>query len=887
MSAVANSDPSLAGSAPWLVVRRRLFERLSLGAELGVTLVSASPGSGKTVLLRSWIDDSGLVDHVAWVTVEPGERIPERLWSSVVEQLRAVAGVDAQLKKSAPSPDFDGLALVDRLVSELGSLEEPVVLVIDDLHELTSTEACAQLERLLAHRPSSLRVILATRHGPELGLHRQRLSGGLVEIGESELRFTFQETRQLLTTAGIELSDEGTALLYARTEGWVAGVRLAALAGQQDPEGFVARFSGSDRAVGDYLLAEVLERKADEVKRLLIRTSILDRVNGALADVLVGRSDSERVLLALAEENTFVVCLDAEGSWFRYDPFFLDFLRLELRRRDPSTIPGLHRAAAGWYGEHGYVIEALTHAQAAEDWTHAANLLAEHGLGLVLDGHPTVVRALIREFPSYLRSQPELTSLFALCELTAGCLDDAAAYIAIAEHYAHVVPVDRRSRFEATLAMARLGLARACGDFEKVSREVERLRDLSDVCTAGEIELSHDAWATAQQDLGIVELWLGRSEEAERHLQQGLKLARRIGRPYVEVSCLSHLAVLFAQRSYEETRKACAEARAVASEHGWTATPSECVALGLMGIISVAQGRFEEAQELMHEAEQAARPDLDPAAALLVQLGQGMVHLAFGRLEQALSTLRVAVDLQTMLVGPHVLTMRVQDLLAYAQLGLGDTAGIRATLAGVSAEEREQGRASLVSACLHLAEKNYEAVADTLAPVLGDYTPLRGEMVRIDALLIDAIARDRLGDGQTAEYDIEQALDLAEPNGLIFPFVVVPVRELLERIPAHRTAHAGLLADILDVLGGSALPSRGREPFELDKDLSERELRILRFLPSNLSAPEIGAQLYLSTSTIKTHMRHLYAKLGVHTRTKAVERGRCLALLGPSARFRS
>ena len=283
----ARADRSGSGHGSSPVARRGLFERLSAGSPAGVTLVSAPAGSGKTVLLRSWVDDSGLADRVAWLTVERDQRDPQRFWLAAVEKLRAAVGADAFIEKLSPAPDFDGHALVERLLSELGSLEDPVVLVIDDLHELHAPEALAQLELLLDRRPPLLWVVLATRRDPQLGLHRLRLAGELTEVRASDLRFTLDETRELLAASGIAPSDEAIAMLHARTEGWAAGLRLAALslAGHPDPERFVAEFSGSERTVADYLLAEVLERQPEDVRRLLLRTSILERVNGALADV--------------------------------------------------------------------------------------------------------------------------------------------------------------------------------------------------------------------------------------------------------------------------------------------------------------------------------------------------------------------------------------------------------------------------------------------------------------------------------------------------------------------------------------------------------------------------------------------------------------------------
>ena len=870
---------------PPVVVRSALFERLSAGAAGGVTLVSAPPGSGKTVLLRSWIDQAGIGDNVAWVSVERGERDAQRFWIATVEQLRAAACVDGFVEKLAPTPAFNGDALVERLVSELGSLGEPLVLVIDDLHELHAPEALAQLARLIDRRPPLLRVVLATRRDPQLGLHRLRLVGQLTEVRAADLRFTLEETRDLLAASGIALSDQGLTLLHARTEGWAAGLRLAALslAGHPEPERFVAEFSGSERTVADYLLAEVLERQPEEVRRLLLRTSILERVCGALADVLVGTSGSERILLALERANAFVVSLDAERSWFRYHHLFADLLRLELRRTDPEAVGELHRAAAAWYAEHGYVLDAVRHAQAAGDWTCAAHLLADHIFSLLLNGRSATVAALLTAFPEGARSDPQLDLVSACFQLVGGTIDDAAGYIALAERHAAEVPDERRHRFEVLLAIARLSLACRSGDFGSVNDGGQRLLDAVAADTLGEVPLGNDARALALMNLGIAEAWSWRFDEAIRHLEQSIALARRIGRSYVEVGCLAHLALAGGRGSFARGREQCLEAIAVAEAHGWASEPVVAVALATMGAAEVWQGRFAAAQPWLERAERALPPDLEPTSVLLVHLVRGILHVGQGRLEQALAAFRAAERCQSRLVARHALTVQVRQCLVFTKLRLGQTTAARATLARLTDEERDWGEARAAAAALHLAEGDAPAAIDVLAPVLGGAAPVLGEFSVIQALLLDAVARERLGDPQAAEADVERALNLAEPDAIIFPFVMTPARDLLER-HRYRTAHAALLADILDVLAGSSLPPPADQPLKLHEDLSESELRVLGYLPSQMSAPEIAAELFLSTSTVKTHMRHIYAKLGAHRRTEAVEHARALGLLGPLSR---
>ena len=307
-----------------LVSRPRLFEVLDR-AVTGRVTVSALPGSGKTVLLRSWLDQAGLAAPVIWVSVEPGE---DAGLLSALDRRDALDGPEAR--------------------------REPVVLVIDDLHELRSASALDRLGLLLVRMPPLVHVVLISRHDPHLGLGRLRVAGELTEIRAADLRFTLDETRQLLAAAGIVLAAADLALLHDKTEGWAAGLRLAAmaLASHPQPHRFVAEFSGTERTVADYLLAEALDRQPPDVHALLLRTSIVDRVSGPLADFLTGGSGSERMLQALEDQNAFVASLDAGRSWFRYHRLFGDLLRLQLRRHDPDLVTRLHAAAARWQAEH-------------------------------------------------------------------------------------------------------------------------------------------------------------------------------------------------------------------------------------------------------------------------------------------------------------------------------------------------------------------------------------------------------------------------------------------------------------------------------------------------------------------------------------------------------
>jgi LuxR family maltose regulon positive regulatory protein len=402
----------------------------------------------------------------------------QQFWLAVLSAIRQASGAAGHGEQLTATPDFNEAAISERVLSELAAHHDHTFLVIDDLHELTSAEALRQLTRLLEKLPQHVHVILATRRDLPLRLHKLRLAGELADIRAADLRFTERETLQFLEASGITLSEAAVARLHQRTEGWAAGLRLAAisLASSPDPERFVAEFSGSSRTVAEYLLAEMLECQPPGVQQLLLRTSLLDRVNGELADLLTGHPGSERILLELEDANAFVVSLDPARTWFRYHHLFADLLRLELRRRMPEDVPVLHRLAAKWSIEHGEIVDGIRHTQAAGDWSDAARLLADHSFGLTLDGQAQTIESLLRAFPpGAVAEGPDIHLARATSDLAQGRLDEAAAYLAVAETAISAAPPDRKHRLEVAIAALKLSLARKRGHLAGVVEQVRFL----------------------------------------------------------------------------------------------------------------------------------------------------------------------------------------------------------------------------------------------------------------------------------------------------------------------------------------------------------------------------------------------------------------------------
>jgi LuxR family maltose regulon positive regulatory protein len=865
---------------PRLIGRGDLLAALDRAVARKVTVISAPAGSGKTSLLRVWAGRPGRRHRLAVVQVQRDQHDAQQFWLALLSAVREASAPSGRAEPPAATPDFNGQAMVDRVLSELADARDGTTLVIDDLHELTSPDALAQLTRLLTNLPGGVHAVLATRRDLSLRLHQLRLAGELAEIRAADLRFSERETRELLDASGVALSDAGAALLHQRTEGWAAGLRLAAisLAGHPDPERFVAEFSGSDRTVAEYLIAEMLERQPDEVKDLLLRTSLLDRVNGELADLLTGRPGSERILLALEYANAFVVSLDPERTWFRYHHLFGDLLRLELRRALPEEVPGLHRRAAEWFVQHGEVVDAIRHTQAAGDWPGAARLLADYSFSLTLDGQAQTMQALLRAFPPGV-DHAELAVVHATVDLFQGRLDEAAAHLAVAEAYAETPPPDRQRRLRVAIASLKLSLARRRGHFAGVLEQAKFLASPVTGPSDEDIALGNDLRVVALMNLGIVEAWSLGLPDAERHLREGAVLARRIGRPYLEVACLAQFGFASKIRPFATTRQRCREAIALADRHGWGAEPIVAPALVTLAANLVWTGEFDEGERWLQRTDRALQTDTGPGIRLLVRLASGMLQAGRGRRREALEEFSAAEHLRSQMEGSHALASQVTGWMLATQARVGLPGEARAYLAALDDERAGSGEVGNARAVISLAEGNPAAALAAVADVLDGTAPVIGYVTVVETHLLAGLAHRELGDQRAANQAAESALGLAEPDRLVLPFVMTGSAELLAALLQHETAHAALLADILDVVHGSSLAAKGQSSSPPAQELSPTELRVLRYLPTNLSRPEIASELSVSVNTVNTHVRNIYAKLQARDRSSAVQRARELRLL--------
>jgi LuxR family maltose regulon positive regulatory protein len=863
-----------APQAAGVVERPALFDLLDRGVQGPVTLVCAPAGSGKTMLIQSWLETRGPPLAVARLAVRTDEADATRFWGAVADALRRSGAVasDDPLATLATAPMGGQDAFVAGLTDGLERLTAPVLLVIDDLEQLRSEEALEGLGRLIERAPAQLRCLLISRSEPKIGLHRLRLTGELTELRPAELTLSVEEVGELLASAGVQVSPDQVRRLHDRAEGWAAGVRLAALslARHPDPDRFVEEFSGSERTVAEYLGGEVLSRQSPEVRYLLLRTSILERVSGPLADHLTGRKDGARVLHRLDEANALVMAVDVQRSWFRYHRLMVDLLRGELEREAAADVPELHRRAAEWLAEHGQPIEAIRHAQQSADWELVAELLGSHWVGLLLDGEETTLASLLAAVPDeHLRADAELAAIAAADHLAASHWEEADALLAVAD------AAPRGPRAETALATVQLIRARQLGDFGSAVESAAAALARDDV---GDLELR----TLAHANLGIAYSWTLQFDQAEEHLKRGLQLGRRIGSPYVEIMCLNGVG-LVANLSH---RLGLAEELfrhgiSIAERVGWMNHPNAGITYLFLAQVLLDRGRFAEADMWLERAAPILDKTPEPAAVVALHFAQGTQAFARGQFADALAAFRVGERVTDQLRAPFFMTRALQHWQLRAQLRLGELDGMRAAL-----KEADGGPEwPNLEARLRLAEGDAEAAAAAVAPALDPSWPQFLQNLRIEAQLLGGIAALQLGDAAAAQRMVEHALDISSSEERVWIYLTVPgVRELLEAQPMHATAHPGHLKDLLDHVAGIEPPPGAVATPTLSEPLTDRELAVLRFLPTNLSAPEIASELILSVHTVKTHMRKLYAKLDVHTRAEAVQTGRALGLLAAARR---
>jgi LuxR family transcriptional regulator, maltose regulon positive regulatory protein len=842
--------------------------------ERPLTLVSAPAGSGKTALLAQWAATGASPGPIACLALGRDDAGPREFWSCVVASLGAA---NESLATLAPPPRGGLKPFLRVVLDALAAQSDPLVLVLDDLHLVNGPGLISDLEWFLESSPASLRMVIATRSDPLFRLQRLRVAGQMTEIRAADLAFTLDETTALL--GPLDLAPGDVEQLWRRTEGWAAGLKLAQLSleGHDDPRAFVAGFAGGDNAVSDYLVSEVVAAQRPQTLQFLLRTSVAESLNGALADALTRGADGDHMLRELAHRDAFVSATGEAGGWYRYHPLFADVLRAELYRRLPGEAPELHRIAAEWHAQRGGALEALRHAVAAGHWTLAAEVLGEHWLVFVLRGGGAGLYELTAQIPEEaVRSDAELALAMAGLLLERGDHEGAEDYLVLAYELAPKLSEPRRRRFSATSAATSLYHARLRGDVEEALSAAQLVLDEHwDRAVAVEVR------ALTLANLGIAEFWVDGLPAAMEHLQQAAGLALECGNDFVLFLAESYAAAADARQG--RLREAWTRAHTaiqLAERRGWTNQGHAAIAYSTLATVQLWDGEIGEAERLAGQAaealEDSGEPLLRPAVAqvrarLLVQQGEPLT---------ALDVLQGAAA-----NGPLPMFLRVSNGLLEAEvwLGLGEPARARRRLVDIEAEDAPDAAIGL--ARLELAGGDPGASMRAVATFLADEREPVLPFARTEAWVIDAIARDAVHDEDGALRALERALDLAEPRGYsnVIARYGAPVRSLLRRRVARGTGHRALAGQLLSTLddGPASERSAGAGMKTLLEPLSDRELAVLRFLPTMMSNAEIASEMFVSVNTVKTHLKHVYRKLDVADRRDCVKRARELRLLSP------
>jgi LuxR family maltose regulon positive regulatory protein len=885
---------------PGFVPRPRLLARLGEGKERELVLVCTPAGFGKTSLLGDWVRHRRR--PVAWLSLDPGDNDPARFWRHVAVALDGVRpGVAERVAGllGPPPRSFEGL--VAALVNELADADDELVLVLDDYHLIRVAAVHASLGFLLEHLPASLRLVLASRADPPLPLARLRARGQLAELRAADLRFTPEEAARLLRAAvGPELSEAAVATLEARTEGWVAGLQLAALSlrGHGDIAAFVEGFSGGHRYVLDYLTEEVLARQPEPLRGFLLETSVLERLSGPLCDAVTGRADSQALLEESERANLFLVPLDEVRGWWRYHHLFADLLRARLQLTHPERVPQLHHAAAAWSEHHGLADDAVRHALAAGDAAWAARLAEKYLQARFQRSEGVTVNRWLNALPDELvGSRPRLLVARAVWAVVGGRVEEVEPLLEAAERASAALvgepPEPSAIRTHGGLAnvpamipLLRAELARERGDAERT------------------IQFARQGLALAAADDRYLR-YLGRW-----HLAVGTLLQGRVGaeaaltelaadpwaagadRYFAVRACYTLARGQRAQGRLGAALRSCQQALELATESARRRLPLPAAGVAHVGLAEVLYERHELDAALQHVTQgvglcrQLAYPlPLVAGLAMLAWIRQTQGDRA-GALEAIAEAERVQVSPAVAAPFNPVPTLRARLTLAHGEVAEAAHWARQRGLAPCDRPSYPREDEYLVLARVLLAEHAAHDALRLLARLhdLAIAQGRTGSVIEVRAL--QALALDEAGDGAGALAALAEALGLAAPEGYLRVFVdegarmaillgrlaMAPAVEQAKAVAHVPPAYLGRLLDAFDRAGVAVPPG-------LVVPLSGRELEVLALLGAGMPNQAIAQELVISQDTVKRHVSHILDKLGAANRTQAVTRARELGLL--------
>ncbi len=867
---------------PKVVLRPRLIERLNEGLHGKLTLISAPAGFGKTTLISEWV--AGQPRPSAWLSLDEGDNDPTRLLSYLISALQTIAaniggGVLGVLQSPQPPPTE---SILTALLNEIITVPDDFVLVLDDYHVIDARPVDDALAFLLEHLPPRMHLVIATREDPQLPLARLRARGHLTELRAADLRFTPSEAAEFLKgVMGLSLSAEDIVALEDRTEGWIAGLQLAAISmqGRKDATSFIESFTGSHHFVLDYLVEEVLEQQSESVQGFLLRTSILDRLCGPLCDaVLLDPSGSgQETLQYIGHANLFLVPLDDERRWYRYHHLFADLLRQRLQQSTASSagdegsgVAELHSRASRWYEANGLEIDAFQHAAAANDVERAQRLIEGEGVPLYFRGTVAPVLKWLKSLrKTVLDARPSLWVMYAsvllLVEHTVVEQKLQAAEAALQE----TEPDDRTRDLVGRIASMRATLAVIQHDAETIITQSRRA-----------LEYLHPnnlpVRTATTWTLGHAHQLQGDRAAASRAYAEVIATGKSFGDSVYTIAATINLGQL--QEADNQLSLAAESFRRVLQLAGDPPQPIACEACLGLARITYQWNDLDAAQQHGQQFIQLTRQmgSVDSFASYDVFLAR--LKLAQGDVAGAVAILAKAEEF----VRQHSFLFRMPDVAAAQVLTLlrqGDLAA--------GAHLAEAHELPLSQARVHLAQGDASAALATLGPLRRQAEAKGWADERLKVMVLQALALQAHGERDEAARLLGDALALAEPGGFIRIFVDegTPMARLLSEAAAH-----GIMPDYTGRLLASFEAEAHKSEDEsylppaltaqpLVEPLSQRELEVLRLIAQGLSNREISERLFLALDTVKGHNRRIFGKLSVQRRTEAVEKARSLNIL--------
>ena len=886
-SAVSAGDPVLAAkiTAPgvpgWAVPRPRITELIGQGTRsCRLTVVTGPPGAGKTMALALWA--AAEPGAVAWVGLDGYDNRPGVFWSYAVAALRRAGVAVPKALPAAARGRAAGHGFLVRLASALAAQDPPVTLVLDDLHLLTDPRVLDGLDFVLRNAGPGLRLVVSSRMDPLLRLHRYRLAGQLTEIGGSDLAFSVAEAGLLMARHGCTLSADSLACLTRRTEGWAAGLRLAAMSMDihPDPDHFVTELITEDSAVTGYLVEEVLSIQPPQVRDVLLSTSILEHVSAESAGELAGDEQAGAILPALARANAFVQPIGC--GWYRYHTLFAEVLRLELSREHPDRVALLHRRAARWYERNGQLTDAVRHAAQASDWPLAARMVID-GLAINELIEPSGSPFLAEAFASMPRGQawtePEPYLVSAAVALSMGRPESSIAALDAAEGILGRLPAGQQAAGRLAAAMIRLPVSLRAGDLEAAAAAAARAEILVNGVADERSARHREIRARVLSGRGAVELWAGHLDEAARVFDSGAAAAAASGREDERASCLGHLALVEALRgrlSRAAELAVQATAAAAAGEQRPGVQRPNPAALAALAWVHLEHNELRQARSRLKQVDAALGVSPDKLIGAVAFLAAARSALAEGYPEAAAQFVARARSGWPV---PAWLDHQLSLDESRACLAAGDIEAALAAAKRAGSDSSLEAAATLAHAWV--AAGDATNARRSLEPALAAHGAVP-ERVRLQALLADARLSYGTGDPARGHRSLASALRLAGREQLRLPFVIERawIGPALRRDPGLAHACQHLLAP---TLRHDHLPA---PPQILDQatilavePLTGRELEVLRHVSGVLRNPEIASEMHISLHTVKAHLKHIYRKLAATHRGEAVRRARQLGLI--------